>query len=149
VIIASPTATATPVTYVVQEGETMLGIAIAFGVSLENLQAANPEVNPRFLSIGTVLIIPPPEGGFAAAATNLAPPPPAPVEVGEPACYAMPSSGLYCLVAAHNPGEAALENVSARVTLAGADGLPMAEGVAYAALDLIRRFCSIRRRRSR
>jgi LysM repeat protein len=121
----------------VQEGETLLGIAIDYGVSLENLQAANPEVDARFLSIGTVLIIPPPEGGFAVAATNLAPPPPAPVEMGEPACYALPTAGLYCLVAARNPGEAALENVSARVILAGADGLPLASAVAFAALDLI------------
>lgn len=137
VIIASPTASATPVTHVVQEGETMLGIALDYGVSLDNLQAANPDVNPRFLSIGTVLIIPPPEGGFAVAATNLAPPPPAPVDLGQPACYALPTAGVYCLVAAHNPGEAALENVSARVILAGADGLPMASAVAFAALDLI------------
>src|SRR4051794_10496435 len=59
VIIASPTATATPVTRVVTAGETMLGIALDFGVSLEALQAANPTVEARFLSIGTVLIIPP------------------------------------------------------------------------------------------
>lgn len=137
VIIASPTPTATPVTHQVAEGETLLGIAIRYGVSLENLQAANPDVNPRFLSIGTVLVIPPPEGGFAAGATQLAPPPPAPVEVGEPQCYALASSGLYCLLEAANPGETAIENVSVRLTLAGADGLPMASAVAYAALDLI------------
>jgi LysM repeat protein len=84
VIIATPTPTATPVTYMVQEGETLLGIAIKFGVSLEALQAANPSVEPRFLTIGTVLIIPPPEGGFLAAATHLAAPPPAPVTLGQP-----------------------------------------------------------------
>jgi LysM repeat protein len=137
VIIASPTATATPVTHVVAEGETLLGIAIQYGVSVEALQAANPNVQARFLSIGTVLVIPPPEGGFAVAATNLAPPPPAPVALGEPACYPLAAAGVYCLVAARNPGIVALENVSARVTLAGADGLPLTSAVAYAALDLI------------
>jgi hypothetical protein len=59
------------------------------------------------------------------------------VELGEPVCYALPSNGLYCLLRARNPGEAALENVSVRVTLAGADGLPMTSAVAFAALDLI------------
>lgn len=137
VIIASPTATATPVTHAVQEGESLLGIAIDYGVSLEALQAANPDVQARFLTIGTVLIIPPPEGGFAVAATNLAPPPLAPVTLGEPACYSLASGSLYCLVAAHNPGDLPIENVSARVTLAGADGLPLTTGVAFAALDLI------------
>ena len=48
VIIASPTATATPVTHVVAAGETMLGIAIDFGVPLEALVAANPTVQARF-----------------------------------------------------------------------------------------------------
>src|SRR6266536_4873306 len=51
VIIATPTPTATPVTYAVQAGETLLGIAIRFGVSLEALQAANPTVEARFLTI--------------------------------------------------------------------------------------------------
>jgi LysM repeat protein len=137
VIIATSTPTATPVTYAVQAGETLLGIAIRFGVSLEALQAANPTVEARFLSIGTVLIIPPPEGGFLAAATNLAPPAPAPVILGKPACYAVPSGSLYCLLDARNPGDLPLENVSVRLTLAGGDGLPLMVGVAYAALDII------------
>jgi LysM repeat protein len=137
VIIASPTATATPVTHVVAAGETMLGIAIDFGVSLTALQAANPAVQARFLSIGTVLVIPPPEGGFAVAATNLAPPPPAPVTFSQPVCYPLASSGLYCLVEARNPNAAPLQNISARIILAGADGLPFASQTAYGALDLV------------
>ena len=137
VIIASPTASATPVTHVVQAGETMLGIALDYGVSVAALQAANPTVEPRFLSIGTVLVIPPPEGGFAVAATNLAPPPPAPVTLSLPACYPMSSGGLYCLVEARNPNDQPLENVSARIILAGSDGLPFASQMAYGALDLV------------
>jgi LysM repeat protein len=137
VIIASPTATATPVTHVVTTGETMLGIAIDYGVSLDALQAANPTVQARFLSIGTVLVIPPPEGGFAVAATNLAPPPPAPVQFSRPACYPLASDGLYCLVAARNPNTMTLANISARIILAGADGLPFASQNAFGALDLV------------
>jgi LysM repeat protein len=137
VIIASPTATATPVTHVVATGETMLGIAIDFGVSLTVLQAANPTVEARFLSIGTVLVIPPPEGGFAVAATNLAPPPPAPVTFSQPVCYPLTSAGLYCLVEARNPNDTPLENISARIILAGADGLPFASQTVFGALDLV------------
>jgi LysM repeat protein len=137
VIIASATATATPVTHVVQAGETMLGVAIQFGVSLDALQAANPNIQPRFLSVGTVLVIPPPEGGFAVAATNLAPPPPAPVDLTQPVCYTIPSGALYCFVDARNPNNRQLENVSARIILAGPDGLPFASQTAFGALDLI------------
>jgi len=137
VIIASPTATATPVTHVVQAGETMLGIALDYGVSLDALQAANPNVQARFLSIGTVLVIPPPQGGFAVAATNLAPPPPATVDLSQPVCYTLASSGLYCFVDARNPNERPVENVSARIVLAGADGLPFAGQTAFGALDVI------------
>ena len=137
VIIASPTATATPVTHVVLEGESLLAIAFDYGVSLEALEAANPDVQAQFLSIGTVLIIPPPEGNLAVAATNLAPPPLAPVALGEPACYPLASGSLVCLVEARNPGAVPVENVSARLTLAGADGLPFTSAVAFAALDLI------------
>ena len=137
VIIASPTATATPVTHVVAAGETMLGIAIDFGVSLEALVAANPTVQARFLSIGTVLVIPPPAGGLGAAATHLAPPPPAPVDLSQPVCYPTGSAGLYCLVEARNPNSLPLDGVSARFILAGPDGLPFASQTVFGALDLI------------
>jgi murein DD-endopeptidase MepM/ murein hydrolase activator NlpD len=114
----------------------MLGIALQFGVSVAALQAANPTVSARFLSIGTLLVIPPPEGG-PATAIKLAPPALAPVQLGEPACYSLPSAGLYCFVEAHNPGGAPLENVSARIVLADSQGLPLASTIAYGALDLI------------
>jgi LysM repeat protein len=42
----------------VKQGDTMLGIAFRFGISLDELQAANPKVNPRILSVGAVLVIP-------------------------------------------------------------------------------------------
>jgi hypothetical protein len=137
VIIASPTPTATPVTHVVAEGETLLSIAYDYGISLEALQAANPAVDPHFLSVGTLLVIPPPEGQAAVSATQLAPPPPAKVVVGVPACHQVPTGPLYCFVEVQNPGTDAIENISARLTLAGADGLPMATAIAYGALDLM------------
>lgn len=137
VIIASPTATATPVTHVVTEGESLLSIALDYGVSLQALQTANPEVQVRFLSIGAVLVIPPPEGGAALSATQLAPPPPLALELSDPACYPAATGSLYCLVEVSNPLGAPAENVSARVTLAGSDGLPVANGVGFAAVELI------------
>ena len=61
-LLASPTSppppTPTPITYTIVVGDTMLAIALRYGISLEELLAANPEVNPRALSVDTVLIIP-------------------------------------------------------------------------------------------
>ena len=135
VIIATATFTPTPVTYVVQKGDTLIGIAVKYGVSVEALQAANGNVQPEFLSIGAVLIIPSPEGGEVVNAGVA--PTPAPIPLSAPACYPTPTSALYCFVEARNPTDAAMENVSARITLAGADGLPLASAVAYSALDVI------------
>lgn len=63
-----PEPTATPVvrtedgrlTYVVQEGEYPELIAQKFGISTEELLAANPGIDPRGLHIGDVLVIPTP-----------------------------------------------------------------------------------------
>ncbi|GAB4460856.1 MAG: hypothetical protein Kow0070_17660 [Anaerolineales bacterium] len=44
--------------YIVQEGDTLYYIASRFNVTLDALTAANPEVNPNFLSPGQQLVIP-------------------------------------------------------------------------------------------
>ncbi len=44
--------------YIVQEGDTLWNIAIAFGVTLEGLIAANPGLNPDVLHPDDVLVIP-------------------------------------------------------------------------------------------
>lgn len=122
-------------THVVQRGETLIGIAVKYGVSLEALQQANPTVSAQFLSIGTTLIIPPLEDSAVMQAAHV--PTPMPLIVGEPACYSQATGALICFVAVRNPGELALEAVSARVTLADVDGLPLAEAVAEPALDVL------------
>lgn len=57
----SPLPSPTPpkiVTYTVQQGDTLSGIAQAHDISLEQLIGANDLVNPDFLQIGQTLVIP-------------------------------------------------------------------------------------------
>lgn len=135
IIIASPTPSATPVTHSIQSGETLIEVAVTYGVSLEALQQANPGVLPEMLSIGTVLVIPlSAEAGPAAPAGQ---PTPLPVILGVPVCFDLAGGGRYCLVEARNPGAAALEAVTARVTLADAAGRPLADAVAQPAINVL------------
>jgi LysM repeat protein len=46
--------------YKVKKGDTMWAISQEFGVSLADLKAANPDVDPQRMAIGTILIIPEP-----------------------------------------------------------------------------------------
>jgi hypothetical protein len=135
VIIASATPTATPFTHVIQRGETLLGIAFRYGVSLEALQQVNPDVNARSLQIGQALIIPLTDDLAALQAAGL--PTPMPFEVGQPSCFTTAGDSLYCLVEVRNPGPQALENVAIRVVLADSAGQPITSSVAYAGLEVI------------
>ncbi len=134
----TPTPTPTPVTYVVKKGDTLGGIAYTYGISVEVLQAANPSVQPAFLSIGAVLTIPVIVDSSASNIAAAASPTPVPLTLAAgPACYQQVTGALYCLVEARNPGAAPLQNVSAQIALIGPKGEVLASEIAYSALDLI------------
>jgi len=118
-----PIPTTTPYTYTVVKNDTLLGIAMRFGVSLEDLMAVNPDVNPRILSIGTVLVIP-----FDEDSQEFIPSPtPIPMVVAEPVCYRSADGGLWCFLLVGNNNSQAVENVSARIALERPDGNLVAE----------------------
>jgi LysM repeat protein len=109
----TPQPSATPFTHIVAKEETLLGIAIRYGISLEVLMAANPGIDARIISIGQVLVIPLPalEGIQESQAT------PIPLNIGVPACNATGYDGLYCLVSVFNTTENAVESVFVGISL--------------------------------
>lgn len=129
-----PSATPTPLIHVVTRGQDMFGIALFYGIGLDALKTANPEINPNFLSVGANLIIP---GVVLPTAPVANPTPtPLPVETARPNCLPEQNQGLWCFLAVRNPGPGRLESFSARLRLSGSGG-EVREAIAYSPLNLL------------
>ncbi len=123
-----PTSTPEPVTFKVGRNDDMFSVALYFGVSLEALKTANPQVIPNAMSIGTELIIPiTPTPGMdsetepspsALTSTGSAPE----VSAYKSYCYRDAIKAVYCFSLIENDSDEALENVSLLVTLSDETG---------------------------
>jgi hypothetical protein len=133
VSIETPLPSPTPFVYEVQAGETMSGIALKFGVSLDELITVNPDVSPNSMSIGTKLNIPSNSANPTGASTST--PVPAPVKQIE--CYSTADRGMWCFVLVHNDTPDMIENISAQVTLLDADGQTLASAPALSPLNIL------------
>ena len=129
----TPLPSPTPFAYEVQAGDTMSGIAFKFGVSLDELIAANPDISPNSMSIGTTLNIPSNPANPTGASTST--PVPAPVKQIE--CYPTADKGMWCFVLVHNDSTDVIENLSAQVTLVDASGQTLASAQALSPLNIL------------
>lgn len=117
--------------HIVKRGETMLGIALFYGVELAALKAANPTVDPSFMSVGAQLVIP-----LVGATVPTDPTPtPAPLSVGAPSCFPGGDGALWCGLLLDNPAALALENISVLVDFVGPDGALLASQVVFPPLN--------------
>lgn len=131
-----PTATPspTPVVYQVVEGDTLLAIALQQGVTVEEILALNPGLNPDFLSIGQVVTLPPRPTAIAQSAVGTAVP--LQISVSQLAMYRTPVGGLWVLGLLRNDGDRAVENVRAQIELVDAAGSVVGSQLAWAALPI-------------
>ena len=133
VIPTTPAPTATPFIHTVKKDETMLGIAFQYGVSLDDLKAANPSVDPRMMSVGLQLVIPLageiPE--TMPTATPLA------VTWDQPVCYITGEEGAWCILTIINNLDSSVENLSVHIGMYTSDGEIFSSQVAYAPLNLL------------
>ncbi|MBC8497327.1 MAG: LysM peptidoglycan-binding domain-containing protein [Anaerolineales bacterium] len=128
-----PSPTATPFIYLIQSGDTLLPIAQRYNITLDELLAANPDIDPNFLIVGNEVIIPTGDGSLAAFPI----PTPISVDMDQPSCYPTADGGLWCLVMAKNPHSGTLENVSAQITLFTPQGEQVDQQVAIAPLNVV------------
>ena len=129
----TPLPSPTPFMYTVQTGDTMSSIALKFGVSIDDLQAANPEISPNAMSVGQVLNIPSNPDNPSGEPT----PTPAPFTVQQIECYPSADKGMWCFVLVHNDFSDFMENVSAQVTLVDANNATLASQTALLPLNIL------------
>ena len=62
---STPAPVASPQTYTIRAGDNLFRIASQFGLTIEQLQAANPQItNPNLIQAGQVIVIPPADFGL-------------------------------------------------------------------------------------
>lgn len=125
--------TATPYLYIIQSGDTLSVVAFRHNVTLEELLATNPGVDPNFLIVGNEIVIPTGEGEIAGI------PSPTPVDVllEPPACYPISDGSTWCIMLATNHQNQDLENISAMLSIYDANGSLVDQRIAVSPLNLL------------
>jgi len=134
-IILPPTALATPTPfiYTVEAGDTFSELSEKFHVSQDDLQTANPDVDPNSMSIGATLLIPAGSDTAASGSTLT----PVPVPITQATCFPTAAHGLGCFALIQNNTSASIEDVSAQITLLDAGKNVIAAQTAFTPLDTI------------
>lgn len=133
-IPVTPSPTATPFLHTLTNDDTLLGLAFRYGVSLEDLMAANPGVDSHYLTPGKQIVIPIDSGITETLPTAT----PIPLDIEQLQCYSSGDGGAWCIAGLHNATEASLENLSVGIGLYSPEGETIASEVAYAPLDILR-----------
>lgn len=132
-----PTPSPTPRQHTVARGEDMGGIAFRYGISLETLMTANPNVNPGAMSIGTLLVIPGSANPDAGSPTGIPSLTPLPLETAAVHCAATREGGVWCFLPLRNTSATALENLSGVIRLADSSSGQIFSQTALPPLDVL------------
>jgi LysM repeat protein len=131
--LTTPLPSPTPFIYTVQSSDSMSLIAEKFGVSLDDLQAANPEVSSNAMSVGQVLRIPSNPENPSGEPTPI----PAPFLIQQIECYSTANRGMWCFVLALNDSPDFMENLSAQITLIDSENGVLASQTALLPLNIL------------
>jgi LysM repeat protein len=117
----TPYASPTPMAYTVQPGDTLLTIALYFGIDVAVLQAANGDIEPLNLRSGQTLLIPNPRNdmdGHPILITAT----PSPLLALPPTCYPTTTNNTLCLGQITNTLNYPVERVSMNIQLLNPNG---------------------------
>ncbi|NKQ34498.1 MAG: LysM peptidoglycan-binding domain-containing protein, partial [Chloroflexi bacterium] len=127
------TPTPTPILYVIEAGDTLLGIAIAQGTTTEEILALNPDIRPEALQIGQGIVLPQPTAVPLAALESL----PLDVEVSQIHAYQTAVGSVWFLGEVTNKGEAPVENVQVEINLLDKRGESLTAALVWTAVPII------------
>lgn len=127
--------TSTPFVHEVAKDDTLLQIAAKYGVTLDQLLAANPGIDPHFLTVGQRLNIPGPNGEPSAGLLPTSTP--IPLSVSPARCFPTRTSQVECLVTITNTTATSVEGISAQLSLFDPSGSLIDSQMAYAPLGLV------------
>lgn len=134
----TPTPSPTPIIHVVQPGETLIAIALQYGVTVEALQSVNGISDPSTLQVSQELFVPTGEGSLSNSGDLLlSTPTPVAFAIEGLNCREEPVGSLWCLGDAVNSTGASIENAQVRVSLYDAAGAELTSGEVFVALGLI------------
>ncbi len=134
VVVETPIPTSTPFMYVIQSGDTFSQLAEKFKISLDELRAANPNVNPNSMPVGGTLLVPDASSASLAAAPT---PTPVSVPITQIVCRPSNDDGLWCFALIQNTTPNILENISAQINLLDENKNVVASQTAFAPLNII------------
>ncbi len=124
----------TPTTFIykVVQGDTLVGIAKRFNVTLEALLAVNPAAKQGVLQVAATLTIP--TGNQPATQPT---PTPAAIQILQAHCLPETGGGLWCFALLQNQYPETLENISVLFTLVDTNGQVAASQAGYGLLDIL------------
>ncbi len=128
---STPAPTPTPTIHIVTLGETISSIALRYGLDMNTLLAANPEIDPYSLIVGDQVIIQ--AGNVQVQIGGLSEP--LALDVSKPECSRTPEGGLWCFAVLTNPLDEAASNLAVTFKASNASSEEIASHTAPAILN--------------
>ena len=117
--VSTPAPTPAPTIHVVALGETISSIALLYGVPMDAITRANPDVKPTALIVGDELVIPISNSRQSVVVDPVIL---ENIQISDPDCVRTRDGGLWCAVSVENQGQEDFENIVVTFSFLDSDG---------------------------